>query len=74
MIMENEKLENKEEINELEETELLEEVEKKNIPWGFIIFAGIAVIAITVTIILLFHFGGPLTKDELDAITSTASK
>ena len=60
-------------LDEEIETEIDPKIEGRKIPVGFIIFAGVLVVAIIAVIITLIVLGGPLSKAELDTINSTGS-
>ncbi len=60
-------------LDEEGETEIDLKKETKKVPVGFIILFSVLTLAIIATIIVLFALGGPLSKEELDVITSSAS-
>ena len=73
------------ELKEIKETKTLEELDEETevavepkiegtrIPVGFIIFFSVLAVAIIATIIVLFVLGGPLSKNELEVISSAGS-
>ena len=73
------------ELKEIKETKPLEELDEETevavepiiegtrIPVGFIVFFSVLAVAIIATIIVLFVLGGPLSKNELEVISSAGS-